>query len=68
MRYLTGAHLRFADLSGAHLSRADLSLADLTGANLRGAKNLTQEQLDQACGNADTKPPEGLTVKAMCKL
>ena len=35
------------------------------GANLTGAE-LT-EQLDQACGDADTKPPEGLTLKAMCK-
>ena len=49
---------RFADLTGADLD------ANLSGANLSDAKNLTQEQLDKACGNADTKLPEGLTLKA----
>ena len=38
----------------------------LMGANLSRAENLTQEQLDQACGNEDTKLPGGLTLKAMC--
>ena len=71
---LIGAHLNGADLSyanlngatlrGATLSDATLSDADLNGANLRGAKNLTQEQLDRACGNENTKLPEGLTLKA----
>jgi pentapeptide repeat protein len=69
---LGGANLSFADLSlanlsGANLSRADLSLADLSLANLSRAENLTQGQLDKACGNADTKLPEGLTLKVMCK-
>ena len=40
-------------LSGAHLS----------GADLHDAKNLTQTQLELACGDADTKLPEGLTIK-----
>jgi Pentapeptide repeats (8 copies) len=66
---LVGADLSRARLFGANLSRADLR-ADLTRADLSrdltDAKNLTQEQLDQACGNADTKLPEGLTLKAMC--
>jgi len=34
--------------------------ADLRRANLSGARNLTQEQLDQACGSADTELPKGL--------
>jgi hypothetical protein len=42
---LTGAYLENADLSGADLSNTDLSNADLTD-----AINLTQAQLDQACG------------------
>jgi uncharacterized protein YjbI with pentapeptide repeats len=73
---LSGANLYYADLSGADLRFADLSSADLTGAHLihanlsradlTGAKYLTQEQLDKACGNADTKLPEGLTLKATC--
>jgi uncharacterized protein YjbI with pentapeptide repeats len=66
---LSGADLSFANLSGANLSSADLggaelSSADLGGANLDGTKNLTEEQLDKACGDADTKPP--VTLKA-CK-
>src|SRR6516162_8013440 len=69
---LSRADLSRADLSGANLSRADLSAADLSdanlgnaglsGATLSNAKNLTQTQLDEACGNA-TKLPEGLTIK-----
>jgi hypothetical protein len=56
---LSGADLYAADLSGANLDSADLS-----GAYLYGAMNLTQEQLDEACGgNADTKLTEGLTIK-----
>jgi hypothetical protein len=64
---LSNAELLFAKLSGAKLSFAKLSGADLGGADLSDAKNLTQEQLDQACGNADTKLPEGLTLKVVCK-
>ena len=65
---LSDANLSGANLSGANLSDANLSGANLSGANLTGAKNLTQEQLDKACGNADTKLPEGLTLKAMCEF
>jgi Pentapeptide repeats (8 copies) len=62
---LTGANLSGADLSGASLGGANLTLASLSNANLTGANlsgadlsgNLTQEQLDKACGNADTKLP-----------
>ena len=46
---------------------ANLTSVNLTGADLRDARDLTQEQLDKACGNADTKLPGGLTLKAMCK-
>jgi uncharacterized protein YjbI with pentapeptide repeats len=38
----------------------------LSGANLSGAKNLTQTQLDGACGNS-TKLPEGLMIKPCSK-
>ncbi len=62
---LQEANLRFAKLQGADLVRAnlqeaDLDNADLQGADLRFAKGLTQEQLDRACGDADTKLPEHL--------
>jgi uncharacterized protein YjbI with pentapeptide repeats len=64
---LRGANLSEADLSEADLGGADLSDTKLTGANLscadlRGAKNLIQPQLDQACGT-DAKLDPGLTLK-----
>jgi uncharacterized protein YjbI with pentapeptide repeats len=55
---LTGANLSDANLTGANLSGADLVFANLSGANLSGAKNLTQMQLNQACGDEKTKLPE----------
>jgi hypothetical protein len=57
---LTGAYLIGTRLIGAHLNGADLSGADLTG-----ARNLSQTQLDQACGtSAKLDPP--LTLKKPC--
>jgi uncharacterized protein YjbI with pentapeptide repeats len=60
---LTRADLTFARLSGANLDNADLTGANMGNAELRGTENLTQMQLDDACGNAGTKLPEGLTLK-----
>jgi uncharacterized protein YjbI with pentapeptide repeats len=60
---LSGANLSGAYLSGAGLSRATLSRAGLSGAGLSDVKNLTQAQLDQACGTDAKKLPEGLTLK-----
>jgi uncharacterized protein YjbI with pentapeptide repeats len=57
--FLMGADLSGAELIGTDLSNAYLLNANLSGADLRGSR-LTQEQLDEACGDADTKPPEGL--------
>ncbi len=62
---LQGAHLSFANLQKADLGYANLQGAHLRGANLRGAdlreaKGLTQEQLDRACGDAETKLPDSL--------
>ena len=59
---LTGARLVRTDLSHARFWRADfsgatLTNADLTGAHLRGAKNLHQPQLDQACANPKKRAP-----------
>ena len=54
---LTGAVMRGARLGGASLFRADLSGADLTG-----AVGVTQQQLDGACGDAETRLPDGLNV------
>jgi uncharacterized protein YjbI with pentapeptide repeats len=65
---LGSADLTKAGLSGAYLSNANLSGANLSGANLgsaylSSAEKLTQTQLDEACGNSNTKLPEGLTLK-----
>ncbi|MGA2904090.1 MAG: pentapeptide repeat-containing protein [Candidatus Korobacteraceae bacterium] len=54
------ADLSWADLSGADLTRADLSGAYLHGAYLSGTRDLTQQQLDAARGNAWTQLPAGL--------
>ena len=62
--WLFNANLSGADLRLAKLRDADLSDANLSGANLSGAENLTQAQLDKACGNAGTKLPEGITLKS----
>jgi uncharacterized protein YjbI with pentapeptide repeats len=75
---LHDSNLSSANLMNANLAEADLSGVDLSGANLSGAnlkkgpnryggyygdvKNLTQTQLDAACGT-NTKLPDGLTLK-----
>ena len=71
---LTRAYLTRANLSNAHLLNANLNGANLSGANLRdrgadlgGARVLTQTQLDAACGDADTKLPEGLKPPKPCQ-
>jgi hypothetical protein len=71
------ATFRGTDLSGANLAHAILDDADLTGAvmaitSLKGTdltrvKGLDQKQLDQACGDADTKVPAGMKVH-FCSL
>ena len=62
---LSAANLRGADLTDAILRGAVLTDADLTDADLSGALYLTQEQLNTACGDKDTKLPDGLTIP-MC--
>lgn len=60
--HLTAANLAGADLRGAELTEATLRGVNLSGADMRGAVGLTQDQLDDACGDAATRLPEGLTV------
>ena len=57
---LIEANLEGANLEGANFYRADLTGADLTGVDLREAKNLTQEQIDSAITDEDTKLPDDL--------
>ena len=65
--YLMSAYLRNVDLSGAMLMGAFLMNADLSGAILEEVTGLTQNALDNACGNKETILPEGLTIKP-CQL
>jgi uncharacterized protein YjbI with pentapeptide repeats len=70
---LENANLSHAIFKEAYLERVSFSEADLTGAifekarlvgaDLGRAKNLTQEQLNMACGDKDTIVPAGLTIK-----
>lgn len=60
-----GDDLTNADLGSANLTNARLDFADLTGANLTDVKNLSQVQLDQACGKPKVLPP-GLTLDKPC--
>ena len=52
-----GVDLRWANLRQAHLDGTNLTDANLEGADLSGALFVTQEQLDAARGDADTKIP-----------
>ncbi|KYK49466.1 hypothetical protein A1D31_24425 [Bradyrhizobium liaoningense] len=76
---LGGAKLIGANLGLAYVSMDEVGRANLVdengnliedpdvdpgrAADLGGAKNLTQEQLDKACGSANTKLPKDLTLK-----
>jgi hypothetical protein len=60
---LHGADLHAANLSNADLDRANLDGANLSGANLSGASLSSAKGLSEACGNVNTKLPEGFTVK-----
>ncbi|HEX4159155.1 MAG TPA: pentapeptide repeat-containing protein [Rhizomicrobium sp.] len=60
---LSGANLAHAELGGADLSGARLTITSIRAADLSRAKGLTQAQLDQACGDAETKLPANLHVK-----
>ena len=59
---LAGANLAHAILDGADLTGADLTITSIKGTDLRRTKGLTQRQLDEACGDAETKAPAGLKV------
>jgi hypothetical protein len=62
---LTSAYLSHANLSGANMSGADLTDAELTDIDLSDAIDLTQEQLNKACGKPRVLPA-GLTLHNRC--
>ena len=59
---LSAANLAHANLDGADLTGAKMDITSIKGTDLRQARGLTQKQLDQACGDADTRVPAGLKV------
>jgi hypothetical protein len=62
---LSGANLRDTDLRDTDLSHASLWVANMAGADLSIGRNVTQEQLDQACGKPKALP-EGLHLDKPC--
>lgn len=60
---LDGANLTGANLNGTMLMGASLSGANLDGANLENARNLTQQQLDDAHGDPQTRVPSSLVIR-----
>jgi uncharacterized protein YjbI with pentapeptide repeats len=72
---ITGANFMYANLSRAVLTSASFEgsldfknsfflFARIEGVDLSQAVNLTQQQLDMACGDGATKLPAGLTTPA----
>ena len=61
---LTGTYLGDADLTDAYLTNADFTNANLTDADLSSANltdtNISQEQVDMATGNRETRLPPGI--------
>ncbi len=64
---LRGAYLNGANLRGADCSRMEIDSAHLDSADLSETVNLTQEQINLACGNSKTKLPVGLVRPAHWK-
>ena len=64
---LSGATLDGGQFTGVRFGYANMSDASLLGANLSDADlthvaGLTQDQLDDACGNMNTRLPDGLNL------
>jgi uncharacterized protein YjbI with pentapeptide repeats len=69
----TGANFNRANLerailvggyfNGSNFSRANLNGANLSGAELSNARGLTQNQLNNACGDEATILPRGLVIR-----
>lgn len=59
---MAGANLAHAIVDGADFTGATLDITSIKGTDLRFARGLTQNQLNAACGDADTKVPAGMTV------
>ncbi len=56
------ANFTRASFADADVTNMNFDGADLSGADLRGARGLTQAQLDDACGDGRTRLPRGMRV------
>jgi len=63
---LVQTHLERADLREADFQGAGLWKTQLQGADLRGAKHLTQKQVEMACVDEHTQLPEGFSRPVPC--
>jgi uncharacterized protein YjbI with pentapeptide repeats len=63
---LQGANLNRARLVAANLEGADLKGANLEGAELAGARRLSQDQVNGACVDENTRLSPGLTKPPPC--
>ena len=61
---LTNAQLAGGTFDAADFRDADLERTALHGADLANARGLTQDQLDEACGDSRTRLPRGLSVRS----
>lgn len=59
----TDADLTYVNFTGADVTNAIFTRANIAGANLTQAHGLTQAQLNQACGDAQTQLPNGLRAR-----
>ncbi|WP_041253993.1 pentapeptide repeat-containing protein [Frankia sp. EAN1pec] len=60
----TEAQMVGVNFTGAQLVQADFTGARLNGANLMNAEGVSQEQVDVAFGDSETRLPPGLTLPA----
>jgi len=60
---LTGANLAHANVTNADMTGTKLDITSIKGTDLSTVRGLTQEQIDEACADAQTRLPAGLTAK-----
>jgi uncharacterized protein YjbI with pentapeptide repeats len=58
----SSANLRGTRANRANFAGADFRLANLSSADFSGVIGLSRSVLDGACGDENTKLPDGLTV------
>ncbi|WP_083898905.1 pentapeptide repeat-containing protein [Robiginitomaculum antarcticum] len=61
-----GTRFHSAQFGHALVSGAEFSDADLSGADMSEVRGLTQDQLDRACGNHDTRLPRSAMTVRKC--